>query len=170
MDIWFIADTHFGHRRIIEYESRPFSCVNEMDEILIENWNNLIKDNDIVYHLGDIFICSSKRQEEISKRLKGNKYLFLGNHDKATITKYNKLGFNVLCDRNHVSYKGFKHDNYSVELSHIPIEETIKNIHGHVHSNIDKLDQIKYKCVSVECTSYKPLHFDEIIEWLTSNK
>lgn len=46
---YFIADTHFGHRQIIDYEDRPFTSVEEMDEILIKNWNETVDNNDTIY-------------------------------------------------------------------------------------------------------------------------
>ena len=36
---YLIADTHFGHARIMEYENRPFASVEDMDVKIIENWN-----------------------------------------------------------------------------------------------------------------------------------
>ena len=54
MNYWFTADTHLGHRRILEYCKRPFSCVEEMDEVIVENINSLVKPNDMLIHLGSI--------------------------------------------------------------------------------------------------------------------
>ena len=60
MDIWFTSDSHFGHRNIITYSSRPFSSVEEMDETLIQNWNSVVKPNDLIFNLGDVFFSQSR--------------------------------------------------------------------------------------------------------------
>ena len=54
MRTFFIADPHFGHKAVIEYENRPFASVEEMDEALIDNWNNTVTKHDIVWLLGDV--------------------------------------------------------------------------------------------------------------------
>ena len=51
---FFIADTHFGHSEIMNYENRPFSSVEEMDNTIISNWNSVVSDNDKVFVLGDL--------------------------------------------------------------------------------------------------------------------
>lgn len=79
------ADQHWHHARIIEYCQRPFSNVEEMDEKLITNWNNVVGDDDIVFHLGDFAKGGSSEWSRLLQRLKGKIYLILGNHDLKTI-------------------------------------------------------------------------------------
>lgn len=84
--IYYIADTHFGHENIIEMCNRPFSNVDEMNNVMIERWNKKIKGNDTVYVIGDMFFrCSDP--ESIMKQLKGKKRLLNGNHDGSWMTK-----------------------------------------------------------------------------------
>lgn len=47
--IYYIGDMHLGHKNVIEYDKRPFSSVDEMDNMLIMNWNNKVSDDDHVY-------------------------------------------------------------------------------------------------------------------------
>ena len=53
MTIWLTADTHFFHHNVIRYCNRPYENVDQMNESLIETWNECIKPDDLVYHLGD---------------------------------------------------------------------------------------------------------------------
>lgn len=83
--LFFTADHHWHHERIIKYCQRPFSNVEEMDEKLITNWNNVVGDDDIVFHLGDFAKGGSSEWSRLLQRLKGKIYLILGNHDLKTI-------------------------------------------------------------------------------------
>ena len=49
--IYFTADSHFGHSSAIDYCKRPYVCLEEMDDSLVDNGNSVIKQKDIVYHL-----------------------------------------------------------------------------------------------------------------------
>ena len=51
--IHFIGDTHFGDANIIKYEKRPFRFPEEMDEALIQSWNNNVASEDEIWILGD---------------------------------------------------------------------------------------------------------------------
>ena len=50
---FFTSDTHFGHSNIIKFCNRPFKNAEEMDRVLIENWNNKVPEDGLVFHLGD---------------------------------------------------------------------------------------------------------------------
>lgn len=80
---WFTSDTHFGHKNIIIYCSRPFRDVEEMDRELIARWNARVTPEDHVYHLGDFAMASKVRIAEIRKALNGRITLILGNHDRS---------------------------------------------------------------------------------------
>ena len=63
MQIWLTSDTHFSHRQPFLYEPRGFLSVNEMNQKIVEYWNSVVKEDDIVYHLGDL--CLSNNQDAI---------------------------------------------------------------------------------------------------------
>lgn len=76
----FTSDVHFGHNNIIKFCNRPFSSVEEMNEQLIERWNNVVKPNDTVWSLGDFAFLPYEQTKQIIKRLNGNLHMVLGNH------------------------------------------------------------------------------------------
>lgn len=73
MKIWFTSDTHFRSERTLQLSKRPFNSVEEMDQTMINNWNKVVSEHDIVFHLGDF------GNYEVSKRLNGNIILIFGN-------------------------------------------------------------------------------------------
>ena len=81
--VFFTADMHFDHRAIINMKNRPFESVEEMDRILLQNFNSVVRQNDTVYILGDI--CHHMKIEDadnLIRKMNGKKYLIVGNHDK----------------------------------------------------------------------------------------
>ena len=160
MKIYFIADTHFNHKNILEYCNRPFADVEEMNKILVNNWNDTVKHDDIVYMLGDFCMGNKQEIKKFTEKLNGRKFLVMGNHDRYNMRAYMELGFEKAYD------KSVLFDNFII-LSHAPLflPETMPyaNIFGHVH-NDEKFAGITKNsfCVSVERIEYKPISDDEI--------
>lgn len=81
---WFTSDTHFGHENIIKFSGRPFDNVKEMNEALLTYWNETVKPEDTVYHLGDVAMGHFDDSWEYVKKLHGNIInLIIGNHDRV---------------------------------------------------------------------------------------
>src|SRR5690606_5323135 len=83
---FYTADTHFGHALMLSpslQRPRPFDSTREMDEFLIRAWNEVVGNEDIVYHLGDFAfgLHDEARVRSIFARLNGRKILILGNPD-----------------------------------------------------------------------------------------
>jgi len=156
---FFIADTHFGGENIRRYENRPFENAAEMDEKLIENWNQTVSEEDTVYVLGDFSdYADAKKEAEILGRLNGTKILVMGNHDThRTPQEWREIGF-AECYPMPVIYKSF------FMLSHEPLyinsNMPYANFYGHVHANPSYKDASKQSvCVSVERIDYTPVEF-----------
>ena len=62
--VYFTGDEHYGHRNVIKYCNRPFQDVDEMDREIIKRHNEVVGDDDTVYHLGDFTINKKKIDEE----------------------------------------------------------------------------------------------------------
>ncbi|MBM7324126.1 metallophosphoesterase [Agrobacterium sp. S2] len=81
---FYTSDTHLMHERLLGMQPRPFATIEEHDETIIERWNSVVGEDDIVYHLGDFAFSlkqNADRIRDIFARLKGRKYLIIGNHD-----------------------------------------------------------------------------------------
>lgn len=160
MTTYFISDTHFGHTKVIEYEDRPFANADEMDRLLIQNWNQKVKEDDLVYHLGDVGLHKKSCLRDIIHKLNGTKILVRGNHDFRPTAMMN-LGFDA-CLESAFLHIG-RHDCY---LSHEPFPMSAPNtwmIHGHVHSKWKVLPFEKKICMSVENWNYAPVDIKELI-------
>jgi calcineurin-like phosphoesterase family protein len=81
MAYWFTADTHFGHANILRHCSRPWTTVEEMDRALIDSINRSVREEDVLFHLGD-FCFRPEQAEAYRGRIRcRNVVLVPGNHD-----------------------------------------------------------------------------------------
>lgn len=165
----FISDTHFFHANILKFKdnngalTRPgFSCVEDMNEVIRERWNEVVRRGDRVYHLGDVFMGQRDEFQKFWPKLAGQKSLIVGNHDD--IPYLSKGGF----FRKVQMWRKFT--EYGLMLSHVALHEsgldwrgnTLLNVHGHIHHNDSPPGP--YLNICVEKTDYRPVELDEIIE------
>ena len=152
-----ISDTHFHHKRIIEYADRPFANVLSMNKSIIENWNTIVSKDDKVFHLGDIGFGNTSDMYNIFRHLNGHKILIRGNHDKRfSDGALIKIGFKEI-----YKYPIILEETYI--LSHAPLEKNIGdmiNIHGHIHDSI--ITNKNHYNACVEHHNYTPINFKEI--------
>jgi calcineurin-like phosphoesterase family protein len=161
-NIFFTSDTHFGHKNIIEYSERPFRDVNEMDEAMINNWNNTVKSTDEVWHLGDFAFATDDRVVSIIKRLNGTINFIKGNHDKTTWRRRNL--FNSAQD-----YREIDVGNQKIVMCHYPILSWNKAhrgswmLHGHCHGSVNYANADTTRLdVGVDNFVYTPVSFEEV--------
>ena len=160
MQIWLSTDTHFNHKKIIEYESRPINFEDKIFKGLLQ-----IPENAMLIHLGDV--CIGKDKEMMEKYiipLKCKKILIRGNHDKKSIGFYLK-GFDAVVDLMTLNVLGKK-----ILFSHIPQPngDYDINIHGHCHSKkriieFEPTMHDKQKLLSIEKTNYQPVKLETFI-------
>lgn len=161
-----ISDTHFGHTNIIKYCDRPFNDSNEMDEYMINAWNEVVEDDDIVIHYGDFMFgggadkeSQTERAKHVLSRLKGKKVIITGNHDRKNRMWFLNVGFDeVIKSKVQVG---------NIILSHRPesdLDDDYVNIHGHIHNNTEvgaMYPAPKYINVGVEIINYRPILLPE---------
>lgn len=158
--IFFTADTHFGHTNIVKHCGRPFDSVDEMDGVIIENWNKIIKKQDIVYHLGDF---AWKTPLEYKNRLNGQIHLCEGNHDRV-----NKDFIKSLSSFSQIKIIKNPIGGGKITLCHYAMRTWYKSydgywhLYGHSHGLLDRYG--KSMDVGVDTNHFKPYSIDEIAE------
>jgi len=81
---WFSADFHLGHQNIIRYCGRPFQTTGEMDAVILDRLNSSVKQNDVLYFLGDFCLGSADRVRHYRDRIRcRNIHVIEGNHDRV---------------------------------------------------------------------------------------
>ena len=180
--VFFTSDTHFGHSNIIKYCQRPFNSAEHMDKVLINNWNEVVSPQDIVFHLGDFCFGSDKEWIKILQRLNGTKYLILGNHDLKKIVNSNQIK-DYFADIN--MQMRVVVDKQKMLLNHYPFlcfeggYQNVWQLFGHVHSSkhstgLDKerlvhLFPTQYD-VGVDNNNYRPVSFSQVSQIITEQQ
>ena len=175
---FLVSDTHFGHAGVCRFTEadgvtkiRPWTDPAEMDEAMIQRWNDVVRPNDKVYHLGDVVI--NRKALPTLARLNGDKVLIRGNHDIFRDDEY----------REYFRELRAYHVLNGMILSHIPVHEASlgrfgTNIHGHLHtSRVKKArgvdartgtvlysdeNDVRYHCVCVEQTGFAPILLEDV--------
>jgi calcineurin-like phosphoesterase family protein len=93
--LWFVSDTHWAHDRPFILEKRGFKTIEEHDRVLIERWNDKVRPQDTVIHLGDFIVGAGREAdllgEHLLKTLHGTKILLFGNHNAYVKTLFKRL-------------------------------------------------------------------------------
>lgn len=176
---FLVSDTHFGHAGVCRFthpddatvKLRPWDDPAEMDDEMVRRWNETVRPNDKVYHLGDVVI--NRKALKTLSRLNGDKVLIRGNHDIFRDEEY----------REYFRELRAYHVLNGMILSHIPVHEASLgrfgvNIHGHLHATRVKRargidartgavlygteNDVRYHCVCVEQTDFRPVLLEDV--------
>jgi len=160
IDIYIVSDTHFEHKKIKDYENRP----DNFNELIVKNWNDIVKDEDIVIHLGDVSFGDEEVWNKYIPNLKGKKILVRGNHDTKSDTWYIKHGIMFMCEELIMKKYG-----KTILFSHRPklnlSEEYDVNIHGHCHGSGHRDTTLtnRHILIALELNGYKPQHLRKLL-------
>jgi calcineurin-like phosphoesterase family protein len=114
--IFFTSDWHIGHGAVLDFDKRPFTDLDHMHRVLINNYNSTVPENGLSYFLGDCGLCKADiLQNFMSKLNNSTKVLILGNHDSGMNSMYAK-GFDVVLN-SAIIYIG----KNRVSMSHCPL-------------------------------------------------
>jgi calcineurin-like phosphoesterase family protein len=168
MNVFFTSDTHFGHKNIIDYCARPFSSVEEMDEALVENWNETVKPNDVVWHLGD---WAFNNYHHLG-RLNGIINTVPGNHDfegrQKKIAPYLNNGKNIIHERIHF----LKCGDHKFTLCHFPFDSWDRRYNVHLHGHMHGTGGVRSNRLDVGMDAvkiYRPVEYTELVKLIDTN-
>lgn len=163
----FTSDTHFFHKNILKFcpDTRKGEDQFEMNEILVEMWNDKVKPGDTVYHMGDVAFGQPSAAVELLYRLNGNIILVKGNHDHKLLEHPKcRARFSKVAEYTREVVNG-----QSIVMFHYPIKEWDQmhrgtwHLYGHVHGKDMGLGDRKAMDVGTDSRpDMAPWSFDEV--------
>lgn len=189
MGIWFVSDTHFGHK--LAAKDRGFEHVEAHDAVLLRTFMRTFQENDDVWWLGDLAFDGWQHRIELWDHIPGRHHLVLGNHDRAhplhsqgqNYQPHYHPYFSSVQIAARVSYDGagallshFPYDGDHGDLRDRFSEWRLKDtgkplIHGHTHGK----EQLTYSSagtpqvhVGLDAWGLKPVSAFEVFELIRS--
>jgi calcineurin-like phosphoesterase family protein len=150
----------------VPFRGHRFSNQKECDDLMIDNWNSVIKEQDIVWHLGDVFMGDKESFCKLWTKLNGHKRLIVGNHDDIRfLSGKNPENNEWFFQKIHLWRKW---PEYDMIMTHVPMQlnETYEgtqqcfNVHGHIHNN--ESPSMRHWNACVEPNDYKPVNLEDL--------
>jgi calcineurin-like phosphoesterase family protein len=175
-EVYFTADTHYSHRNMVralsswtdkESVTRNFKTIPEMNDTIISAFNERVKPNDTLIHLGDVAFITPAIKEFFHRLNCKNIYLVPGNHDRDLVKSKELQGYlrkMLLPLQNLTIY------NQHMVVSHFAMKIWDRshfgswNLYGHSHNFLPDPKDYKQMDVGVDTNNYYPYHFEEIKE------
>lgn len=167
---YYTADPHLGHEKIISLANRPFADVQEMNKTIVDNWRSVVRPDDDIYILGDMF-HRAEDPVNILKQLTGRLHLIRGNHDKFINDSECRKFFESVDQLLEVNDEGRR-----VILFHYPIVEWNAfyrgaiHLFGHIHNRDGDAKRIMAQIpncynVGMDCLNFVPMTLTQIIDF-----
>lgn len=190
--IYFTSDWHIGHANVLAYDQRPFTDLNHMHRVLINNYNSTVGVDDTCFFLGDMGLGKGDVLQKVISEMHGQKILILGNHDKGA-TAMRRIGFDLcfnvaaleiaghLVTMTHCPLRGVWREDTSAMKGVAPgdnwhgehkqqrfsIEDFGQfHLHGHTHKAASERLLGKQWDVGVRANDYRPINISAIESWI----
>lgn len=184
-NLYFTSDTHYSHSNICTATTRwdkssnltrDFNSLSHMNDTIVNNINEVVGQDDILFHLGDWSFGGFERIEEFRNRIFcRNIHLILGNHDQHIAKNKGNVQMLFSSVFNYMNLDlringGGESEKYNLILMHYPISSwdglskgTI-HLHGHVHlPPHQRIGEGRVMDVGVDGNNYYPISINEII-------
>lgn len=179
--------THYSHKNICRgvsqwevnegnQRTRDFNTLEEMNDVLVNNINALVKENDTLWHLGDWSFGGHQQIKIFRDRLNcKNINLVFGNHDQhiepnnspyrnlfKSVQYYKELDIRVDRKWNQVQKVKICMSHYAMRVFNKSHHGAIQ-LFGHSHGSLPDLNN-RQMDVGVDTNNYYPYHLDEILD------
>ena len=189
---WFTSDLHFSHKMMAKLRGFTkevpgedgFTTIGDTeahDAAIVANWNRVVRDEDIVWVLGDVGMGHLFKFADRLRALKGRKHLIAGNHDdpwpgNRDSFKYQRewLGYFETVQ----PFARRRVDGRAVLLSHFPYEADHTDepraqqfrlrdegeilLHGHTHWKHIQLHSVREIHVGLDAWDLAPVPMQSI--------
>ena len=166
-NIYFTADLHLGHHNVLKHDNRPWTCINQHDEDITNNFIEKMPKGSLLYILGDLAWSKPPFDKFMAKMKEHsiNCYLIRGNHDDRVAWKH-KDQFVKAYESRYLHLKKKSETIKALHLSHYPHRSWrgshygTPHLYGHVHGNIPEKGMSAD--VGVMVRDYKPVSLLEV--------
>lgn len=182
------SDHHFGHERISAFAGRGYdSRLDEMNEMMIRRWNDVVSPSATVLHLGDFALGPRSKTLRAAQRLNGVILLMPGNHDAVSVLsggrrrKLYEAHFAELLPE--TGDRLLTAAGNAALVSHYPFDDPYASeamralmprddgrallVHGHTHQH-DVVRGRQFH-VGVDSHDYRPVPAARVAEWIDAN-
>ena len=171
---YYTSDLHFDYQGVLDgrpgQSGRPFASLEQMNETIIDRFNEKLNKDDILIILGDVS-CYKINPAKYLKRIRGRKILIVGNHDREPLS--HKSFRECFVDIRETEI--IKDGDEKIFLCHYPMAEWdgmfkgIWHFYGHVHNSTIGAGALmryypKAVNVSVDANDYYPMTANELME------
>jgi calcineurin-like phosphoesterase family protein len=185
-NVWISGDWHCGHPNVIHLSNRPFESLKEMEDTIIRNVNAVVKEDDILYLVGDICLGNKSKWDEIFNQIICKNIILLqGNH--CTWKSIPKDRFVCIAHSIHLRifhqyfllchfpyrapwWKLWVHPSVRKDPRR-PIDRGLYLLHGHDHRATPFCSyHPRMVNVSVDAWKFKPVNMAEIVSLIQKSK
>ena len=176
--LYFTSDTHYNHTNICrgvtrwtdaEDVTRDFKTLDQMNDRIINGINEVVGQDDILFHLGDWSFGGFESIPEFRNRINCNNiHLVLGNHDHHI--ERDKAGIRYAFSSVNQYVELNVNNEYNFVLMHYPImswnnmNDGVIHLHGHVHLPPDKrIGKGKMMDVGVDGNGMDPISLSKVL-------
>lgn len=169
--LWLTADEHYFHWRIVQYQNRPFSGMEEMNASLVGRHNSVVKEDDVVIHVGDFAFGRAPDFESAATSLNGTHFFMDGSHDRSMREYFSQKQTGGKEEKLFLLPKLFEFtfQKTKVVLCHYAMENwwashyTGSSVHFHGHSHGRFVSRKQAVDVGVDTNDYYPYRIEDAI-------